>query len=404
MAGITRPGYGAADPDTMRRFRRLAARAEKRGLVKVFGSLVFRPRHAVTALLPPAADVRVVRALCGKGRLRQGLDRLVLLLVLRFEPAAYYLFGLFDDARFARAGEFITQRQLTNVLEFLNRDLPVDKVHDKAAYAGLCRTLDVPAPEVLGTWTPHVLPEPDFAPDLGRMADAHGVILKPVRGHGGNGLVILRRHGDGTWFLHDNDGTRDGLDWAAVHRALAPTGETFVVQQLAAAHPDLAAFGGTALPAVRLVTLWGEDGPRPISACVRIGRDGAVADNFSQGGTAAGVDLETGVLRPGTRAATGDMPGAITHLGPANRPLAGLRLPHWDQVLDIGLRLHRACPEFLSLGHDIAITADGATALESNNTWAARTGQKALDSGLGATPLPAALLDQAAARRRDGAR
>jgi len=166
----------------MRRIRRLAARAEKRGLVKTVGSWVLRVRFSPAALLLPAADYRTVRDMTGKGYLRQGLERLWLLHAFRFEPEAYYWFGLFEPERFARAGEFITHRQSVNIFDFLNVGLRLDTIQDKMAFARLCDELDIPAPVTLGVWTPRDEPEPPFMAAMREMAAAEGLILKPQEG------------------------------------------------------------------------------------------------------------------------------------------------------------------------------------------------------------------------------
>jgi len=382
----------------MRRIQRLAARAEKRGLVKTLGSLLFRARFSVSALLPPQQEFRIAWEHTGKGYLRQGFERLWLLLAFRFEPEAYYWFSLFEPERFARAGEYMTHRQTTNIFDAMFEGLDPDRIQNKMLYAEICEQMGIPSPETLGLWTPADEPEPPFVDRLHQVATEGGVILKPRDAFGGRGISILHLDAAGAWSIRTKD-YRDGdLTLSEVQRQLARSADCLIVQQLLRPHADLERFERGALLSVRTITLRDGDEFHFLTTHIRVGGEGAVADNFSSGGAAFPIDPATGRLGPGTRSAIADLPQSVLRVGDDGLEPPGSHVPMWDQVPDMAIRVHRAFPEFHSLGHDIAVTPDGPVVLESNTIWAKRTAQKVDDRGLGATVLAEILLAEQARR------
>lgn len=366
----------------MRSFRRLAARAERRGLVKTVGSYIFRARHVPVALLPPRGDAATARALTGKGGLTQGLERLSLLLRHRMEPAAYYDFCLFMPERLHRAGDFASHRQTVNVLAYLNRDKPVTLTTDKRRFAEHCARHGIAAPRHLGALAPGAPDPPDWPDALLAAARDGGIFVKPQHGMMGEGAGVLCANGTGLWTLRRAGEMITDVAWSEIRRVLMAGHEAYILQERLRNHPVLARFGDDALHTVRLVTFRRGDEFMPLTACLRIGGDGSITDNFAQGGAAAPLDLDTGRLGPGVRREAASLPGGIARLGPHGQELAGTVLPHHEAVAALGLAVHRSLPRFLSLGHDIAVTPSGPVVTETNAGWDAKLSQKAADRGI----------------------
>lgn len=378
------PGYGAARPARMKQFRRLLARSEKRGFYKTIGSYAFVPRHLPVALMPPVADAAIARRLTGKGYLRQGLERLALLLLHRLQPSAYYKLGLFETERYARAGDFLDHRQAVNLMAFLHAKAPVHMTTDKVFFAELCARHGFPAPVDLGTLTPGQAAPSGWPDALVAAAGREGIFVKPRYGMMGQGAGLLTTSTGGhDWSIELNGERRTGQSWSEVRTRLNATGESYLFQQRIENHPTLAQFCHGALSTIRLCTVRAGDDYRPFFAFLRLPAPGALTDNPAAGGIAAPVDLTTGVLDAGVSQATSSLPKSITHYGPREHALAGTVVPHFERALALCLSVHKSLPGYFTVSHDIAITETGPIIVEANRNWAG-VSQKPNDKGFGA--------------------
>lgn len=386
--GITWPGYGGANPVTMKRMQKLAAKAEKRGWFKTIGSLVFRVRHIPIALLPGIRDYQAAKRVTGKGYFVQGIERLILLLQHRFEPREYYLMGFYEAERFRRAGEFISFRQLVNLLAYIEQNTHIDLVMDKESYAQHCVTHDLPCPRHIGVWDPAIHETPAFLDELHEQATEGGVVFKPVRGGCGENVGVLTWSEQGLWTINFGNNINTEMEWHVVRKMLAGIGRPVLFQERLKNHSQLDRFGSLCIHSVRLVTARSGGDVLPIMAAFKIGAPDSVVDNFSYGGIAAGVELENGSLGKGTVLCTEIPPKSISQIGPDKVSIEAFKLPSWRQVLAVGIDMHRSLPEtLLFLGHDIALTESGPILIESNPSWGSQVVQKATDVGLGCTHI-----------------
>jgi hypothetical protein len=198
------------------------------------------------------------------------------------------------------------------------------------------------------------------------------VFTKPVSGSFGQGVMALRRSGDGIWL--DGDAPLDAPAVAA--RLLAyPNPAGILVQPRLFNDPAMATISsGRGLCATRFITALTTDGPEIVAVIHKmLGRD-AIADNFSGG--------MTGNLICGVAPAGG---GGGVELGrpPAQRflltrydrhpstgqPLRGFQLPHWAAARRVALDAAGLFPELPLLGHDVVITDRGPLFLETNTHW-----------------------------------
>jgi hypothetical protein len=152
-------------------------------------------------------------------------------------------------------------------------------------------------------------------------------------------------------------------------------------------HPTLAKFGTENLHTLRLVTVRNGDDFLPLVASMRFGTAGSLVDSFSQGGVCSAVDLKTGILSKGVKEEGASLPRSIEHIGPHQQKLAGTLLPFHDDVIALGISVHKSLPKIFSLGHDTAITIKGPLIIETNHLWSSTFIQKPQDKGFGAMPL-----------------
>ena len=115
-----------------------------------------------------------------------------------------------------------------------------------------------------------------------------------------------------------------------------------------------------------------------------------VADNLNRGGIAATVDLASGELGQAQSFIVSEVMRGFAydrHPGTGGQ-IAGIRLPRWDDVIELGLRAHTHFGGFHSIGWDIAITDEGPVLIEGNHDWGVRFSQYQGPTPLGWTRLP----------------
>ncbi len=219
---------------------------------------------------------------------------------------------------------------------------------NKAVFAELLMLAAIPAPALFachygGQWSWRDKGEEALR---AHFADTGRFVIKPNLGSKGRSIQIGR-----------------SLEAVPAYRGEDALLTAFVEQ----ARYAEAIFPG-ALNTVRLLMLRDDNGDAvAVAAIHRFGTAQSVpVDNFSAGGIVSKIDLETGLLSE-----------AIS-IGPQNRverhsvhpgtkaPIAGVTVPHWQDVLALTERLGRAFPYLCYVGWDIALTSAGPTVIEGN--------------------------------------
>jgi hypothetical protein len=135
---------------------------------------------------------------------------------------------------------------------------------------------------------------------------------------------------------------------------------------------------------LRIICMRHPDGePFIARAVLRLGTTRSKGvDNFGQGGLAANVLLQTGVLEAAVEHyATVPRPPSIhTHHPDTGTQIAGELLPGWEAARTDVLRLMRELPFLNYVGWDIILTDSGPVILEGNNYTGVRLAQ--IHSGL----------------------
>ncbi len=135
---------------------------------------------------------------------------------------------------------------------------------------------------------------------------------------------------------------------------------------------------------VRLICLRDDDGePFVARAALRLGtKSSDGVDNFGQGGLAADVDLETGMLGVAVEhdAAAPRAPRHHAQHPDSGTQIRGEVLPDWAGAKDASLKLMRHLPFINYVGWDIVLTDAGPVFLEGNNYTGVRLAQ--IHSGL----------------------
>jgi alpha-L-glutamate ligase-like protein len=233
-------------------------------------------------------------------------------------------------------------------------------VDDKLRMARLCQNIGVPTPELYTEISSYAMLR--HLPDLlGERAD---FVIKPNRGSAGRGvLVVVGR--DGRDYRRHN-GERLRLDALRQHLSDILSGmyslggqpDSAIVQQRIRLHPAFASITYKGIPDVRVILYRNE----PAMAMLRLPTKASNGRaNLHQGGIGTGVDLETGLTHHAVQRNR-----FVEHHPDTGRPVVGMRVPYWDEVLDMSRRVARA----VGLGYigvDIVVDEDaGPMLLEAN--------------------------------------
>ncbi len=179
----------------------------------------------------------------------------------------------------------------------------------------------------------------------------------------------LRRLG-GTLFVKPID-SRGGygarsIGAAEIDSGLIESMRNVVIQPVLRNHPIIAALNSSALNTVRIASFVDDGRCILTAALIRIAHGNAVVDNCSQGAFAIGVDLKSGALNQ-----TGITKATFGRRISAVHPDTGVRfgtvtLPYWRETLELAERAALGLQPHVTVGLDIAITANGPVFVEGN--------------------------------------
>ncbi len=277
-------------------------------------------------------------------------------------------------------------------------------VDDKLRMHALCQEIGVPTPEVYAEISSYSMLR--RLPEL--LSERDDFVIKPNRGSAGRGVFVVVGR-EGADYLRHN-GERVRLDALRQHLSDVLSGmyslggqlDRAIVQQRIRLHPAFTAVSYKGIPDVRVVLYRNE----PAMAMLRLQtRESNGRANLHQGGIGTGVDLASGFTHHAVQRNR-----MVTAHPDTGRPVVGLRVPYWPEVLDMARRVARA----VGLGYvgvDIVVDAEhGPLLLEANarpglaiqiaNNRGLLPRLAAIDARLDARPAAHPGQDEAAALRR----
>ena len=237
-------------------------------------------------------------------------------------------------------------------------------LRDKFIFGQYLRSLGIPTPENIAvcdknniTWLIDDKKEPISQLCLMDI----DVFLKDLTGECGEGVfhVYIK---NGRIFINGNKFTQEQL-----LRKL--NNGKFLVQSCISQHDIMKNIYSESINTIRLITINTGDKIQVLSAVLRIGADGNNVDNWARGGISVGLNIETGELneygfyKPGyykTR----------TSIHPDTKiAFKGIKVPYWNETLNLARKLHGYMEYIHSVGWDIAITEKGPIFIEGNDNW-----------------------------------
>ncbi len=233
-------------------------------------------------------------------------------------------------------------------------------VDDKLRMHDLCRRIGVPTPAVYAAV--HTCAELQRLPAL--LAGRDEFVVKPARGSGGRGVLVVAGRAGGFYLRHNGERFRPEAlrqhvsDILSGMYSLGGQPDAAMVQQRVRLHPAFAAVSYKGIPDLRVVLYRNE----PAMAMLRLPtRESGGRANLHQGGIGTGVDLDTGVTHHAVQRNR-----AVTVHPDTGRPVVGLRVPAWADVLTMARRVAGAVG-LGYLGVDIVVDErQGPLLLEAN--------------------------------------
>ena len=233
-------------------------------------------------------------------------------------------------------------------------------VDDKLKTKQLAEAYQIPTPPLYHVIEHHG----DMAKLEEMLTDHQDFVIKPARGAGGSGIILVRDHAEGgfvkqsgeviLWkdlIYHISDilsgiYSLEGLEDRAFIEALVHPDTVF----------DAVTYRG--VPDIRIVVYRGV----PVMSMVRLptrASDGKA--NLHRGAIGVGIDMEKGTTLSGVYRS-----GVVTHHPDTNKPVMGIQVPHWESMLLIAARaVDMTNLDFL--GVDLVIDRDrGPLLLELN--------------------------------------
>lgn len=174
------------------------------------------------------------------------------------------------------------------------------------------------------------------------------IIAKPAAGEGGAGIGVYES---------------SEVDDVAAWRARLVERDQTLLEEVLSQHDDLNAVYPDSVNTVRMITYRDPQGELHVIASVlRIG-NGAVIDNFASGGMFTMLD-DTGVaLYPGV-----DKQSHIYTEHPVTgTTIKGVKVPFYDEVVEMVTEASTRLPTVPYVGWDIAITPTGPALIEANH-------------------------------------
>jgi hypothetical protein len=328
------------------------------------------PRAAAGALRNHGAETR---RLFGRSFAGQFADMVRLTNRAGMPPSEYYDFGLARFGGSAKLRDFITDNFYSSVTRAASQhrlrtfsDAP--DIADKIIFERLCVRIGAASVKTLAVVAEDRVSDIFGAPCETEFGD-RSLFVKPRGAQQGVGAQRFEALGEGLYRATDGSTLSRAALLAHLSQVSRQTKRELLLQQEMRNSATVEALVGRALATIRIITLPDEtDAPEVVYAALRSGGSAeSIVDNYHAQGVAFSLDIETGELGTGRRLHFTADPQFYRSHPVTGAMIAGTRLPGWPDAKALAIRLHRASPHSLVVGWDIAMTEDGACAVEANS-------------------------------------
>ncbi|MFA5295602.1 MAG: sugar-transfer associated ATP-grasp domain-containing protein [Methanoregulaceae archaeon] len=190
-----------------------------------------------------------------------------------------------------------------------------------------------------------------------RDSGADSLIIKPVRGHAGRGIVLAKML-NGHIMIQSKSGLVSLEDFTLSKPA--------IVQEVIQQDRRMAAFSSSSVNTIRVLTMYlKNESVLVLAASMLSGVGDSFVSNWSSGGVALGIDVETGKLQ---KYAYDKETTRFTEHPTSKVTFEGFQIPQWQNIIELATTIQKAFPCYRMLGTDFALRADGTPiVIEVNN-------------------------------------
>lgn len=289
----------------------------------------------------------------------------------------YFLYGL--DLKGKKLSDYVAYtefRVLRNILNFRQRENLRTKyifnylslTRDKFMFGQFAKSLNMPHPATIALVSHGRISYIDGDigvkyEDLSSLKDRNiDAFCKECTGEGGKGAFPLRIE-SGKFFVGDHEESFD-----AIKERFEDT--HYIIQQKIKNHSVINNIYPYSINTVRLTTVIKGREIYFYDAYLRTGANGSVVDNACFGGVVIGITkdgylTDWGIREPGK---SDNLLVKSTH--PDTGALfAGIKIPYYEEMIELAKRFHSYYYGIPSMGWDIAITENGPVFLEAGEDW-----------------------------------
>ncbi len=181
------------------------------------------------------------------------------------------------------------------------------------------------------------------------------IIVKPDRGSLGRGIFEYT-------YTDDDDAKKQFSEFSADVPMVC---EEFICQ-----HERLKELNPFSVNTIRIVSILNDGEVEIVATILRTGSTSSgVVDNLLGGGIGAQVDVSTGIVSTFGLDYNFNTYAAHPITGVQ---IIGLKIPHWEEAIELVKAAHKRVPKCLLYGWDVAITPDGVDIVEANNAPGSR--------------------------------
>lgn len=182
------------------------------------------------------------------------------------------------------------------------------------------------------------------------------IFIKPINGQGGYGIKIFE--------LRDNvyiDNEYEKLSFEIL-KQLGRDNE-YILQYGIKQLNEMSYIYDKSVNTFRIATENINGNVRIVCAALRVGKDGNQVDNACQDGIIVGIDVDKGILKTNGTTENGKEYKVHPNTG---FKFINYKIKEWEEIKKFTLEAASKMEEYTYLGWDIAMTEDGAMAIEAN--------------------------------------
>lgn len=244
----------------------------------------------------------------------------------------------------------------------VKRGFPLSKI----GFARIFAERGVPAPQTLGIVSSAGFKALNEAPIsanemFSSLSVGEHIFIKPNYGAGGFGIMRGLVVDQGVLEINGNTIAFEQLP------AILDKDKYYVVQRELRQREDLSQINSSSINTLRAITLTVDGKVELKCAIMRIARSGSFVDNSAQGGMSIAIDVETGKFADSAVTEHGNH--TFSSHPDSGFVFAGKHLGGWPQIKDAIIEVATKFPEFVIVGWDVALTDDGISVIEMNESF-----------------------------------